>query len=65
MPKSQTEFKERYVLGVGYPWALGINIYKTMALCLERTGTNYKILDWPKELWRHDLPKYRLVLEKL
>jgi hypothetical protein len=57
------KFKKRYILGEGHPWALGVRNYKAIALSKEATGFNPKIINFPKELWEGDVPKYRLVLE--
>jgi len=56
-------FGERYVLGEGYPWAIGTGPYEEVALCKSPEGTDFLWLSWPKELWSRDLPRYRLVLE--
>lgn len=58
-------FKDRYVLGTGYPWAMGINPHTEVALCTDQKGTNFKPIKFPIALWYPDLPKYRLVLERV
>ena len=58
-------FKKRYVLGEGFPWALGIKNYKTLGMAMSNKGINYIELNWPIELWWHDCPKFRLVLERI
>jgi len=59
------QFKKRYVLGIGYPWALGLNDHVLIRMNQENTGQSPQILKWPKELWHKELPKYRLVLERV
>ena len=58
-------FQDRYVLGEGYPWALGAKKYTDICLVKDNIGVNKVILDWPIDLWIKDLPRYRLVLEKI
>lgn len=41
----KTKFKKRYVLGTGYPWAIGTHDYETMGLVEERVGVKYVTLD--------------------
>ncbi len=58
--------EERIVLGEGYPWAYGLGpIYKSIGVNLYAKGVAPIGLDWPKELWREDVGRYRLVLEKV
>jgi hypothetical protein len=59
------EFKDRYVLGVGYPWAFGEEPYQQIGINIDPEGINSVILQFPNELWDSRLPKYRLVLEKI
>ena len=65
----KVKFKKRYVLGIGYPWAMGIGpAYKEICLSSGKkgpTGLDRVTLDWPAELWSEDLPQYRLVLERV
>ena len=67
-PKSNKEFQERYVLGIGYPWALGTgnedDPHEQISLCLESVGVNFLEIDFPRELFSQEVPKYRLVLER-
>jgi hypothetical protein len=58
-------FKKRYVLGVGYPYALGLGPYTDFCLQECQTVGIRTRLNWPKELWQADLPRYRLVLERV
>ncbi len=60
---SKSIFKNKYVLGEGYPWALGTGPYKEIALSNTAVGMSFIPLEFPKELWRADTPRYRLVLE--
>ena len=58
-------FKNRYVLGEGYPWMMGVGENKKLSLSETPIGLRTVFLDFPLELWSPDLPKYRLVLEKI
>jgi len=60
-----TKFKKRYVLGTGYPWAIGTETYKNIALARETFGVDFVPINFPTELWSKDLPQYRLVLERV
>jgi len=62
---AKKSFKKRYVLGKGYPWAIGLRDYKLIGILKKNKGVNYIILNWPDELWSEKLPKYRLVLERV
>ena len=59
------DFKDRYVLEEGYPWAIGIRSYKMITLRDVPIGGVDKSLKWPAELWDKNVPKYKLVLEKI
>ena len=59
------KFKKRYVLGTGYPWAMGLDPYLTIAVNKNNMGVEPFELNFPKELWSTKLPKYRLVLERV
>jgi hypothetical protein len=61
------KYKKRYVLGEGYPWMHGLATEKHIKISLSRAsmGTAFIALDWPEELWKPDLPKYRLILERI
>lgn len=60
------KFKRRYELGEGYPWALGIGApYTDVRLSKVARGMAAEHLNWPPELWSPDLPKFRLVLERV
>jgi len=61
----KTKFKNKYVLGEGYPWALGLGPYHSVGVVKGSVGVNYVPLKFPKELWSSKLPKYQLVLEKV
>ncbi len=58
-------FKNKYVLGEGYPWAMGINSHFEISLKELPIGGLMIPLIFPKELWSKDIPKYRLVLERV
>jgi len=61
------KFKDRYVLGTGYPWAMGLGKpYVEIAMLKGKLlGFGFKPLKFPEILWNKDLPKYRLVLERV
>lgn len=59
------KFKRKYILGEGYPWAIGFGKYLQVSMCKKKSGVNMIELNWPAELWSQDIPKYRLVLEKV
>jgi hypothetical protein len=58
-------FKTRYVLGQGFPWVIGLNPYTSIGLTANKVGVQYRPLTFANELWRKDVPKYRLVLERV
>lgn len=64
-----SKFKDRYVLGEGYPWADGLGSVEQpfikLSLCTKQIGNEKVVLKYPKELWSNKLPKYRIVLEKV
>ncbi len=60
------KFPSRIILGEGYPWADGIKpSYFEIALMENPLISQRLPMKWPKALWQPDLPKYRLVLEKI
>ncbi len=59
------KFRKKYILGEGYPWAMGTNEHKEIALSEQAFGFSPVILSFPKELWDKSLPRYRLVLERI
>lgn len=61
----KSRFKDRYVLGEGYPWALGDGPYYEINLQPEPYESERIPLEWPDELGSNLLPKYRLVLERV
>lgn len=63
--KRDGKFKDRYVLGEGYPWAWGLKPYQTIGINKEKNGLNAKNIKFPKKLWEYEVPKYRLVLERV
>lgn len=64
-----TKFKDRYVLGEGYPWVTGLGKpdcpYTDVRLWPEPKASKPIEIDWPNELWSEDLPKYRLELVRI
>ena len=60
------EFRNRYVLGEGYPWVLGVGPYYEIRLQQGPMVTDGVVqICWPEELWAKNLPKYQLVLERV
>ena len=59
------KFNKRYVLGEGYPWAMGMKIYTSVALVRAPKGVELIPLDFPIDLWSSAVPRYRLVLEQV
>lgn len=65
-PSVKVKFPRKVVLGEGYPWAFGVGEpYQSIALCEAPVGIVYVPLNWPKALWSHATPKYRLILQRL
>ena len=60
-----SKFPDRIELGVGYPWAIGVESYKEIAMLLENTSLIFLDLNFPDILWNSDVPKYKLILEKV
>lgn len=56
-----TKFKDRYVLGEGYPH----KYYDAVGVRSSRDFAGPLDLKWPKEFRSEGLPKYRLVLERV
>jgi hypothetical protein len=59
------KFQKRYVLGEGFPWAIGTAPYKEIGLSQSQLGVLLNALYFPSELWSKDVPRYRLVLERV
>lgn len=59
------KFPARIVLGEGHPWALGVERYKEVCLNKEPIGVEKVTLDFPEVLWSKEVPRYRLVLERV
>jgi hypothetical protein len=57
-----TKFRDRYVLGEGYPliWAKRIEMFENLY-----GSTRLVELEQPRELTANIVPKYRLVLERV
>ena len=62
---SESIFKDRYVLGEGYPWPIGIDCYDSIALSESKEYAKFIDLSHIEDLWSPTVPKYRLVLEKI
>ena len=63
MKAKKPKFKNRYVLGTGYPWITDLGY-----VCLWEGRYNSRpiiTLKVPLEIWSEDIPKFRLVLEKV
>ena len=65
----EPQFPSRVVLGEGFPWANGLgtkeNPYKEVTLRDKPVAGQPIVLSWPTSLWKKNVPKYRLVLEKV
>jgi hypothetical protein len=63
------KFPKRYVVGEGFPWATGMGRvdapYDSLKICSEPLGARFMALRFPIELWQADMPRYRVVLERL
>jgi hypothetical protein len=60
------KFKDKYVLARGFPWASGIGKYFEIAMSSVRGGFSKRVqLNFPKELWDLDVPRYDLILQKV
>ncbi len=62
---SEERFGKRYELAEGYPWAMGVGDHFEVAMREENIASRNVKLDWPEILWSPELPKYRLVLERV
>ncbi len=58
-----TDFKDRYILGEGYP----VSFWNGVGLCksLPEETDNYVKLKWYMSLIGQPSPRYRLVLERV
>jgi len=67
--KKKIKFPKRVELATGYPWAMGLGTPESpyYNIVMNETATSCKCvtLNWPVELWSRDLPKYKLVLERV
>lgn len=63
--EKKPEFPNEVVLGVGYPWAIGVDHYEHISLCKAPQGLHLEKLIFPKELWHKDVPKYELILRRV
>lgn len=63
------DFPDRVVLGEGHPWATGLGNkqapYYSIMVLKKPIGVAPKKLTFPKALWNREVPKYRLVLERV
>ena len=66
---AMTKFQSRYVLAEGYPWVTGLgnaeSPYTDVRMWEEPKASRHIEINWPDELWSNDVPKYRLVLERV
>ena len=64
-----SQFPDRVVLAVGFPWATGTgnkaNPYQSVMMLRWRVGVTPKRIAFPRALWSKTLPQYRLVLERV
>lgn len=64
-----SQFPDRVVLAVGFPWATGTgkksDPHRSLMMLRGRVGVSSKRLAFPRVLWSTTLPKYRLVLERV
>jgi hypothetical protein len=63
--KKMNKFKKKYVLGEGYPWEYDVDEHKRVGLNKSVSGFDPVVLKFPEEMWSNDVPKYRLILEKI
>ncbi len=63
--KETPKFPKRVVLAEGYPWANGLSQYTEVVMRDAPHGGRNKVLAFPPLLWRADVPKYRLVLQRI
>ena len=67
--KKKKEFPKRVVLAEGHPWAHGLgkadDPYSAVSVRDTPVGGQDQVVQWPKELWDRNVPKYRLVLERV
>ena len=56
-------FLKKYILGIGYPWLMGVDENIAVALSETQMGFSPVTLFFPTELWNKEVPRYRLVLE--
>ena len=62
--KKVSAYRNRIVLGEGYPYPYGTGPYFSIGLAEAATGHTAIALDVPASIWTKELPIYRLVLEK-
>ena len=60
------KFKDRYVLATGYPWGLGpFKDVQAITMNKKPQSMQRNKITYPSALWSKDLPRYRLVLERV
>jgi len=59
------KFKRKYILAEGYPWIVTHNQREMIQMEEAAVGHQPVPINWPEELWSNELPKYRLVLERV
>ena len=57
----KSKYRDRYVLATGYPWR---DRYDRV-LIMDKHGNKEKDQMYPRSLLGSDVPRYRLVLEKV
>ena len=62
---TKPRYPKRVILAEGYPWFLGIGPYYQMQMEVEPIHSDAIPLDVPGGSWDNDLPKYRLILERV
>jgi hypothetical protein len=61
----KNKFKDKYVLAEGYPWTYNTYTNILIGMNKDAIGITPIELNMPNELWDKDVPKYKLVLEKI
>ena len=67
MKAKKPKFKNRYVLAEGYPMPIGdVSKPYTMIVMWEENMSSSRIpLNVPQDIFSNELPKYRLILERV
>ncbi len=61
----KSKFPSRILLATGYPWANGVGPYYEITMRKGPKSSLNEALRFPKALWSENVPKYRLVLERV